>query len=355
METKDNIYQDVINLIFKYSEGKELVSWGFNPYCSNEINNSLNISKVYTNNEILKKENQSFISPVELLNSIKEKKPLYIILPNKIYDNEVKQLIKLGLKEYQDFFVLFKKYYYCNKTDLKDENNNEIHLINNNVEVFIQGFGNSVKINDVQMVEGSKLKIVLHGNKNEVNIEDGFFLGPNNSIYMENDNQFVLKKSFRLSDGFTVRMISGSCINVGSFISSGSNLLLDTEKNSIISIGDDVMFSYDVVIQSGDGHAIYDLTNKKIANSNNKLSGSIIIENHVWMGRRCMILGGSKGTEIKEGSIIGAGTVFKGKCPNNVVVAGNPGKVIKENIAWSRKSEDDFTSCGEYIRYTSYL
>jgi acetyltransferase-like isoleucine patch superfamily enzyme len=46
----------------------------------------------------------------------------------------------------------------------------------------------------------------------------------------------------------------------------------------------------------------------------------------VWIGSRVTIL---PGTEIGRNSIVGAGAVVKGVFPENVIIAGNPGKVIK--------------------------
>lgn len=37
------------------------------------------------------------------------------------------------------------------------------------------------------------------------------------------------------------------------------------------------------------------------------------------------------GTEIGEDSIVGAGSVIKGEIPDNVVVAGNPARILKTN------------------------
>ena len=59
-------------------------------------------------------------------------------------------------------------------------------------------------------------------------------------------------------------------------------------------------------------------------------------------------------TEIGDGSIIGAMSLVKGKIPNNCIAAGNPAKVIKRNVAWSRnEGADNIIDCGEdYINYT---
>lgn len=54
----------------------------------------------------------------------------------------------------------------------------------------------------------------------------------------------------------------------------------------------------------------------------------IIINNGVWIGARCSILGGAI---IGPGSIVGAGSlVLPGNYPENVVLAGVPAKVIKK-------------------------
>lgn len=46
-------------------------------------------------------------------------------------------------------------------------------------------------------------------------------------------------------------------------------------------------------------------------------------------------------------------SVCKGKFGNNVVIAGNPGKVIRLNVAWSRKKytcENGFTEIPQKYR-----
>ena len=50
-----------------------------------------------------------------------------------------------------------------------------------------------------------------------------------------------------------------------------------------------------------------------------------------------MILEGIRGTFIGDGSIVGAGSVVKGKFLNNVAIAGNSSKEVRRNIAWTRK------------------
>jgi len=54
----------------------------------------------------------------------------------------------------------------------------------------------------------------------------------------------------------------------------------------------------------------------------------IVIGRNVWIGNNAIIL---KGTEIGDNSVIGAGAVVTGgKLPSNVVIAGNPARILKE-------------------------
>ena len=53
----------------------------------------------------------------------------------------------------------------------------------------------------------------------------------------------------------------------------------------------------------------------------------IIIGNDVWIGGNVAIL---PGVTIGDNVVIGAGTVVNKNVPDNVVIAGNPFKIIKE-------------------------
>jgi acetyltransferase-like isoleucine patch superfamily enzyme len=62
------------------------------------------------------------------------------------------------------------------------------------------------------------------------------------------------------------------------------------------------------------------------ANQNNISAKPVIIEDNVFIGACAIIL---KGVTIGKNSIIGAGSVVVSNVPKNVIVAGNPAKVIK--------------------------
>jgi acetyltransferase-like isoleucine patch superfamily enzyme len=52
---------------------------------------------------------------------------------------------------------------------------------------------------------------------------------------------------------------------------------------------------------------------------------------NVWIGCNSIIL---KGVTLGEGVVIAAGSVVTADVPPKALAAGNPAKVIKENVCW---------------------
>lgn len=99
------------------------------------------------------------------------------------------------------------------------------------------------------------------------------------------------------------------------------------------------MLSSNIVFRSSDGHVIYDLESKKIINKPKPIN----IQDHVWIGASVIIL---KGSTVCKNSIIGtASLVTKSFSEENIIIAGNPAKKVKENINWDRRyirDSDDY-------------
>ena len=113
------------------------------------------------------------------------------------------------------------------------------------------------------------------------------------------------------------------------FSCSGARLYL--YNNSNIIIGNDNMWSSEIVIRTGDGHSILNSSGDILNNPE-----SVFIDDHTWICENVKIL---KGVRINENTIIGANstvTKLQTKC-KNCIIAGSPAKIIKKKINWHRQ------------------
>ena len=136
-------------------------------------------------------------------------------------------------------------------------------------------------------------------------------------------------KNSKLTINGTVKILSGFKLDIR------ENALLTINHNTLINmdcsiycfkrivVGSDCLFGPGVKIRDFDGHMI----------GNNATSKDVVIGNHVWLGENSIIL---KGVTIGDGSIVAAGSVVTKDVPERSIVAGNPAKVIKNNIDWKR-------------------
>ena len=105
----------------------------------------------------------------------------------------------------------------------------------------------------------------------------------------------------------------GDCV----LMSPGSRLSASDE----IVIGNGVMMANGAYITDSDWHTIYDRTER------DERVTPVHIGDNVWLGDHATVL---KGVTIGENSVVAARAVVTRDVPANVVVAGNPAKVVKE-------------------------
>lgn len=107
------------------------------------------------------------------------------------------------------------------------------------------------------------------------------------------------------------------------------------ESNPAIIIGDDCMFSFDIVIRNSDAHPLFDAESDLQVNQPQSL---IVLEPHVWVGERASIL---KDTTVGACSIIALGSTVTKDVPRFSTVKGTPGTVEpQKNTYWSRDHSD---------------
>ena len=143
-------------------------------------------------------------------------------------------------------------------------------------------------------------------------------------------------KSTKYAYNFRIMTASGAMnqrLEIGEDCSfwTGVNLNL-TDDNAHIRIGEDCMFSKDIEIWASDGHALIDRKTNSVINP---CHNSVVIGNHVWIGAKVIM---TKNVGIPDGCVIGTGSVVTSKINEKyVVVAGNPAKIVRRDVDWSRK------------------
>lgn len=117
------------------------------------------------------------------------------------------------------------------------------------------------------------------------------------------------KKDAFISIGNNTR-IHGTCLHAFKKIKIGNNCLIAANTNIIDSNGHELSFD-------------------NVANRINTIDKGkeIIIEDNVWIGANCLILGG---ISIGAGSIIAANSVVKSDIPSMCIAGGNPAQIIKK-------------------------
>lgn len=96
-----------------------------------------------------------------------------------------------------------------------------------------------------------------------------------------------------------------------------------------LNIGEDCMFSSEVVLRTHDDHHIFDWETHQRIN----MPKDVVIGNQVWIGYRAVLLAGA---HIGTGSIVGAGAVTSSGFGEHTLIAGCPAKIIREHVCWSR-------------------
>lgn len=142
-------------------------------------------------------------------------------------------------------------------------------------------------------------------------------------VHMEDGAQMIVEGKFYFYYGCDIFCKPNSVLELGSGF---FNINTKIRCGNSIKIGKGVAISHDVTIMDSDFHFL--------EYEGYRQSEPVVIGNHVWIGSRAMIL---KGVKIGDGAVIGAGSIVTRSIPPNCIAAGNPARVIRENITWRGK------------------
>lgn len=361
---------DIVENVYRNYKKRKVVLWG--KYgTSEQIKDKLKTvhginTAFYVDKDVSKIDNRQVFSTDCLSGKSDE---YYVVVPVAYYQSLKDELAGGGYKKDKDY------YYFCDcivkMTDdyYEDSHGNIIMGSYNHVKFVFSGFNSVVKIgNDVDLRNSSihvhsNAKVVIGDNckienntwfiREGTNIEigAGCILKDNtwnvrNTHIEIGDDCFIIDNQWSTMSGS--RMKLGNCgsyrrgkiiiredaqIMIGQDFSINTDCFFSANRYTQIIIGDAVLCSRNIVFRSNDGHSIFDVCTGENINSTEEINRNrkIIIGNHVWIGTHSIIL---YNTDICDGSIIGAGSLVKGKIPNNCIAAGTPAKVIRKNVAW---------------------
>lgn len=143
-----------------------------------------------------------------------------------------------------------------------------------------------------------------------------FFLGKGAEVHV--GNNVLLERKVRFSLGENARVYVGD----NTYLADFSNVLAIQEVN----IGKNCAISWHVLFMDTSSHPFGykgEIPSTKVA--------PILVEDHVWIGCRAVIL---KGVTIGTGAIVANNAIVTKDVPPGTMVAGNPARVIKEDVIW---------------------
>ena len=312
-EYEYNAFEKTAEIINNNIHGRKLILWGGSSALESRLKKEYGIKPYKYATAFRKKVNEknSFINDFS-----GKRNEYYIAVPFLKSTIERKfMLYEYGYTEFEDYvFTLHEVVEIPVGTgDYKDEYGNEVHCKN------------------CKVILGERTADI------KIDIPDSCTFKENSEILIESQAWSILKigEKCHFGKNCKIAFYGKGILNIGSRAIIGNNTNITVAEGNIITIGDDFLCSYNVDIYSGDGHAIFDLTTGErlntpdIKNEKNR----ICIGDHVWAGMKSVVLNRA---EIGDSCIIGAGAVVKGEFKNNCIIAGNPAKVIRENITWER-------------------
>ncbi|HEY2505809.1 MAG TPA: acyltransferase [Streptosporangiaceae bacterium] len=163
-------------------------------------------------------------------------------------------------------------------------------------------------------------------------------------IRMTKGSRLFLGRSHFIGTPCSVNIGRSGCLSIQGDVTIFRGARLIIGQDAQLEIGDQSYINYDSAVTCfkhitiGSNCAISWSTNILDGNAHELVvdgiprprAQAVHIGNDVWVGSRAMILAAN----IGDGAVVGAGSVVTSDVPSNVVVAGNPARIARENISW---------------------
>jgi acetyltransferase-like isoleucine patch superfamily enzyme len=185
---------------------------------------------------------------------------------------------------------------------------------------------------------GANITLAGHvlGDHNRIVIRDSayrsvvhiFISGNGNQVFIDKESEI---KGLGIMCGNHVPA-HGTRIHIGAefTIEAGGRFYLYNSGN-VLEIGDECMFSSNITLRGGESpHLIFDKDSGEYLDQ----SEGVFIGRHVWVGEGVYI---TKSASIADESVVGARSVVTRRFVQpHVAIAGNPARVVRENLQWIR-------------------
>lgn len=290
----------VSKIIKENAKGREVVFWGKqDAICEALLKEGIYVQKVFSGNKKpLEDKNLEVYSPEKL----KDNNNVYYVVIAVPFDKTFQKdkLTKWGYSANKD-------YCWCGSDGItikelaKKTNNATGNLVKGkagNVSGTVDGFENHIEVGECK-----NLKIVIKGSGNTIKIGNVDFEKAEKETLihcMGNNGNIVIEDGCRIKSAQILIGSEGE-LRIGMNSTFAEGLQIRDNKCSKILIGNDCMFSFDVIMQGFDGHTIFDVKTQENINCTIKTEScmeKIVIGDHVWVGRNAMILGGEVGLKL---------------------------------------------------------
>ena len=189
------------------------------------------------------------------------------------------------------------------------------------------GANNRIEISEKVIGDGDGT-IILDGDNNLI-VVDPSALAFGGFFHLTGGARVIIGEKVNASQLF-VYAVHGAELRIGGWGGFNGLVRLLMHEPGKLTIGDNCLFAAEVDVTTSDMHSIIDVPTQERIN----YAKDIMIGNRVWIGQRSMVL---KGAQIGDGSIIGAQSVVTNTIPSNCVAAGNPAKLVRDNVTWDKR------------------
>lgn len=203
-----------------------------------------------------------------------------------------------------------------------------------NNRIILKKNGDEIQLNSKQIIRN--LSIMIQGTGNEIIIEEPIVF-KKSIIRIVGNNNYISINSTNKELAFNINMpanggipTTGRRIVIGKDCYMGGVYLYCSDENDKIEIGNRCFLSDNVTVRTGDGHTIYNCNDYSPISAS---GGNIFIDEHVWIGSGACIF---KNVRLNKHIIIGAGSIVTRACKeSNVILAGNPARIIRVGCNWN--------------------